>query len=111
MMMMVMMMIKQLLILLKLMLLQIRLVLKKYLIGQTGNIGTKNVEIIVPLKYLSNLWRTLKLSLINSEINLGLSWSENCVIVASDVVAQATTFSVTDTKRYVPVVTLSTQDN
>ena len=49
MMMMVMMMIKQLLILLKLMLLQIRLVLKKYLIGQTGNIGTKNVEIIVPL--------------------------------------------------------------
>ena len=63
------------------------------------------------IKYLSNLWRNLKLSLINSEINLGLSSSENCVIVAANVVAQASTFSVTDTKRYVPVVTLSTQDN
>ena len=37
--------------------------------GQTGNDGTKNVEIMVPLKYLSNFWRTLEMSLINCEIN------------------------------------------
>ena len=49
--------------------------------------------------------------LINCEITLDLSWSENCVIVATNVAAQATTFSITDTKLYVPVVTLSTQEN
>ena len=49
--------------------------------------------------------------LINSEITLDTNWSENCVIMATDVEAQATTFSITDKKLYVPVVTLSTQDN
>ena len=49
--------------------------------------------------------------LINCEINLDLNWSENCVIVATNVTAQATRFSLTDRKLYVPVVTLSTQDN
>ena len=39
----------------------------------TGN--TKDVEIAVPLKYLSNFWRTVEMSLINSEINLILTWS------------------------------------
>ena len=48
---------------------------------------------------------------INSEINLDLNWSENCVIVATNVAAEAATFSITDTKLYVPVVTLSIQDN
>ena len=38
--------------------------------GQTGDDGTKNVEIMVPLKYLSNFWRTLQMSLTNCEINL-----------------------------------------
>ena len=47
--------------------------------GQTGNNGTKNVKIMVPLKYLSNFWRTLEMLLINCEINLMLTWSENCV--------------------------------
>ena len=51
------------------------------------------------------------MSLINCVINLDLNWSENCVIVATNVAAQATTFPITDTKLYVPVVTLSTQDN
>ena len=37
---------------------------------QTGNSGTKNVKIMVPLKYLSNFWRTLEISLINCETNL-----------------------------------------
>ena len=51
------------------------------------------------------------MSLINCEINLDLNWSEKCVIVANNVAAPATTFSLTDTKLFVPVVTLSTQDN
>ena len=38
--------------------------------GQTGDNGTKNVEIMVALKYLSNFWRTLEMPLINCEINL-----------------------------------------
>ena len=41
--------------------------------GQTENGGTKNVEIIAPLKYLSNFWRTLEIPLINCEVNLILT--------------------------------------
>ena len=48
---------------------------------------------------------------INCETTLDLNWSENCVIVATDVAAQATTISLTETKLYVPVVSLSTKDN
>ena len=47
---------------------------------QTGDDTKKDVEIMVPLKYLSNFWRTLEMPLINCEINLFLTWSENCVI-------------------------------
>ena len=39
--------------------------LKEKLTGKTGDIGTKNVEIMVPLKYLSNFWRTFEMPLIN----------------------------------------------
>ena len=46
--------------------------------GQTRDNGTKNVEIMVLLKYLSNFWRTLEMALINCEINLILTWSTNC---------------------------------
>ena len=45
--------------------------------GQTGENGSKNVEIMVPLKYLSNFLRTLVMLLINREINLILTWSTN----------------------------------
>ena len=79
--------------------------------GQTRNDGTKNVEILVPLKYLSNFWRSLRMPLINCEINLILTWSENYVIVSTNVPNQNATFAITDTKLYVFVVTLSTQDN
>ena len=51
--------------------------------GQTRNDGTKSVEIMVPLKYLSNFWRTLEITLINCEINLILMWSANWVIVSN----------------------------
>ena len=79
--------------------------------GQTGDNGTKNVEIMIPLNYLSNFWRTFEMPLINCEVNLILNWSENCVIVSTVVENQIATFAITDTKLYVPVVTLSTQDN
>ena len=79
--------------------------------GQTGNKGTKDVEIMVPLKYLSNFWGTLEMPLINCEVNLILTWSSTCVLIASGHQNQAATFAITDTKLYVPVVTLSTQEN
>ena len=66
---------------------------------------------MVPLKYLSNFWRTLEMPLINCEINLILTWSSTCVIVSTIHVNQIAAFEVTDTRLYVPVVTLSTQEN
>ena len=70
--------------------------------------NTKNAEIVVLLKYLSNFWRTLEIPLINCEIILDLTWSKKCVI--SSAVGK-TEFSITDAKLCVPVVTLSTGDN
>ena len=86
----------------------------------------KEAEIVVPLKHLSNFWRTLDMPLINCEINLILTWSENCVLTskatrdanlnAHPAVAEINnptnaTFKITDTKLYVPVVTLSTEND
>ena len=79
--------------------------------SQTAINGTKDVEIMVPLKYLSNFLRTLEMPLINCEVNLILTWSSTCVLVASNIEAQNATFAITDTKLYVPVVLLSTQEN
>ena len=84
---------------------------KAKITGQTGNDGTKDVGKMVPLKYLSNFWRTLEMPLINCEVNLILTWSSNCVLIATAIQNQAATFEITDTKLYVPVVTLSTQEN
>ena len=79
--------------------------------SQTGDNGTKNVKIMFPLKYLSDFWRTLEMPLSNYEINLQLTWSASCDIISTDVVNQVAAFAITDTKLYVPVVTLPTQDN
>ena len=66
----------------------------------------KDVKIAVPLKYLnSNFWRTLEMSIINCEISLILTWYTCCIISSS---IGETKFKITDTKLYVPVVTLST---
>ena len=84
--------------------------------------GKKEVEIAVPLKYLSNFWRTLNMTLINCELSLTLTWSENCVITSLEkritiintrrhTSPTNATFKITDTKLYVPVVTLSTKDD
>ena len=66
---------------------------------------------MVPLKYLSNFWRTLEMPLINCEVNLILTWSSTCVIVSTNIANQVATFEITNTKLYVPVVSLSTQEN
>ena len=66
---------------------------------------------MVPFKYLSNFGGTIKMSLINCEINPDLSMSEKCVIVPVTLANQGATFSITDTKLYVPIVILSIQDN
>ena len=66
---------------------------------------------MVPLRYLSNFWRTLEMPLINCEFNLILDWSSNCVIVYINIANQNSTFTITETKLSVSVVTLSTQDN
>ena len=84
---------------------------KAKITGQTGNNGRKDVEIMVPLKYLSNFWRTLEMPLINCEVNLILTWSSTYVLAAVGDANQAATFAITNTKLYVPVVTLSTQEN
>ena len=49
--------------------------------------------------------------LINCEVELFLTWSENCVIINTNIANQNPTFTITETNLYVPVVTLSTQDN
>ena len=66
---------------------------------------------MVQLKYLSNFWRTLEMSLISYEVELILTWSENCIIISTNVANQNPTFTITETTLHVPVVTLSTQDN
>ena len=81
---------------------------KASIIGNTGNDGTKNgVKIAVPLKYLSNFWRSLEMPLINCKVELSLKWYERCLLTA----ATTATFKITDAKLYVPIVTLSAEDN
>ena len=83
--------------------------------------GKKDAGIAVPLRYLSNFWRAIKMPLTNCEVSLTLSWSRECVITSmgrrvvtnarKDISPAGPTFRVTNTKLYVPVFTLSTQDN
>ena len=84
----------------------------KYKVKITGKTpvdgNTKDFEIIVPSKYLSNFWSTLEMPLINCEVNLILTWFKDCVITNSTGEGK---FAITETKLYVPVATLSTKDN
>ena len=95
--------------------------------GVTQNNLTKNdVKTVAPLKYLSNFWRSLNISLINCKIELILTWFKNCVLIskasrevnygADPVVRkidnpQNAIFEITDTRLYVLVVTLSKENN
>ena len=77
--------------------------------GKTPADGNaKIVKVIVPLKYLTNFRRTLEMPLINSEVNFILIWSPTCVISCA---TGETKLKIIETKLYVLVVTLSTQDN
>ena len=82
---------------------------KSNLLYSASNNGSiKNAKIVVPLKYISNFFRSFEIPLINCKIHLELNWTKNCVMSNID---GATTFKITDTKLYVPIVTLSTKDN
>ena len=81
---------------------------KVHLIGNTENNGTKNgVKIAVPLKYLSNFWRSSEMPLIKCKVELSLKRYERYLLTA----ANTATFTITDAKRYVPIVTLLIEDN
>ena len=95
---------------------------------EDGNVEKGDAKIVVPLKYLSNFWRTLNMPLINCEVSLTLTWSENCVLTSKAyrraVTAQGgnpavdeinnptnANFKITDCKLYVPVFTLSAEND
>ena len=73
-----------------------------------GNVARRNVKVVVPLKYLSNFFRSLEMPLINCKIKLNLTWKKECALSTDTGNA---IFIINDTKLYVPVVTLSKEDN
>ena len=95
--------------------------------GVTHNNLTKNdVKVVVPLKHLSNFWRSLNIPLINCEVELILIWFKNCVLIDKSTREanyavdpnvyeidnpENAIFEITETKLYVPVVTLSKQND
>ena len=75
---------------------------------------TKETEVVIPLKHLSNFWRNLDILLINCEVELILTWKKNCALADMTVANNPPTgleFQITDTKLYVPVVTLSKEND
>ena len=85
---------------------------KSKLIKGTDDNNVNNVKLVVPLKYVSNFFRSLEMPLVNCKINLELTWHKDCMISSVDAAAKhVVSFMITDTKLYVPVVTLSTKDN
>ena len=82
--------------------------------------GTQEVELAIPLKYLSNFWRALNIPLISCEVFLELKWNKNCVITSleqgdsgggnRDNAPTGATLAINDCKLYVPAVTLSKDD-
>ena len=96
---------------------------KNKTIDNKNNQGTKDIELAIPLKYLGNFWRALNIPLISCEISLELKWDKNCVITSleqrviaginppvRDNAPTGATLAITDCKLYVPVVTLSKDD-
>ena len=93
---------------------------KNKIINNTNNPGTKDIELAIPLKYLGNFWRSLNIPLISCEVSLELKWDENCVITSKeqrvigggnrDNAPTGATLAITNCRLYVPVVTLSKND-
>ena len=92
--------------------------------GYDGNKnGTQTIELAIPLKYLGNFWRALNMPSISCEVSLELKWNKNCVItsieerqvdasppVVRDGSPTGATLAINDCKLYIPVVTLSKDD-
>ena len=83
------------------------------LLGKTanqnnGNSSVKDKKTVVPLKYLSNFWRSLEMPLINCKVHLELNWIEDCILSSA---ADSAKFEITDAKLHIPIVTLSTKDS
>ena len=72
------------------------------------NSSVKDAKKVAPLKYLSNFWRSLEMPLISYKIYLELNWIEAYIFSSAGDSAK---FQITDTKLYVPIVTLSTKDS
>ena len=68
----------------------------------------KNTKIVVPLKYLSNFWRSLEMPLPSCKVHLELNWTKICILSSAGNFEK---FQLTDAKLHVAVVTLSTKDN
>ena len=105
---------------------------KNKIIGDTYNVNagaqgydvnknrTQEVELAIPLKYLGNFWRALNIPLISCEVFLELKWDKNCVITSleqrdigggnRDNAPTGATLAINDCKLYVPVATLSKDD-
>ena len=80
---------------------------KASIIGNAENNGIRNgIKIAVPLKHLSNFWRSLEMPLINCKFKVSLNWIEKCLLTT----ANTAIFKITDAKLYVPIVTLA-EDN
>ena len=96
--------------------------------GEAGydanKVGKNETEVVIPLKHLSNFWRTLNIPLINCEIELILTWSKNCALADMTVRAAGNNndppgivaqtgleFQIADTKLYIPVVILSKEND
>ena len=91
-----------------------------------NNLIKNDVKTVVPLKHLSNFWRSLNIPLINCEVESILTWFKNCILIekstrdaeynANPAVhkidhPENATFKITNTKLYVPVVTLSKEND
>ena len=90
------------------------------------NLTKNDVKVVVPLKQLSNFWRQLDIPLINCEVELMLTWSRNCVLIDKSTREanydadpnvyeidnpEDATFKITDIKLFVPVVTMSKEND
>ena len=87
-----------------------------------NKVGKNETEVDIPLKHLTKFWEALNIPLINCEIKLVLTWPKNCVLAdmtrrnaqsnnPAIVPPVEITFEITDTKLYVPVVTLSKEND
>ena len=93
---------------------------KLIMIKLSNKVGKNETKVVIPLKHLSNFWRSLNIPLINSEVELILTWSKNCGLadltenaVADPAIVAPTELKseITNTILYVPVVTLSKEND